>query len=369
MHHGLPDVSLRADPPDLPAGAGGDHGWGQRAVEGGVPLGGDLGHTGCQIVEAGQHLFAGAIRAAAALARPAGDPALVLVTEGTDPPDLPIGIGGDLLGRQAAILGGVPLGGNLREGGGQVVFAGLYLPAGTVGALGSAQSPGGDGCLPAVPFFTLPPDSARRAGQHIPGRQGAVLGGVPLGCHHGVHRGQVGLSRLHRLVGTQRAAAAADAGLDLCHPLVPVGAAPPDVQIAAGEYLLGCQAAVFGRVPFSSQIWENRTKICFTWDGQPPGTVWAAGLTTGAGIGWCLPAVPPAAAPPNLPLAAVGDRLRCQRSVSLLLPLAQQLPTTRFQAKSCERFAHGIPPIWTESGFCLQNNVQKNTHMLFFYIF
>lgn len=160
VHYGLPGVSFRADPPDLPIGAGGDHGWGQRAVEGGVPLGGDLGHTGCQIVEAGQHLFAGAIRAAAALARPAGNPTLVLVAEGTDPPDLPIGIGGDLLGRQAAILGGVPLGGNLREGGGQVVFAGLYLPAGTVGALGSAQSPRGDGGLPAVPFFTLPPDSA-----------------------------------------------------------------------------------------------------------------------------------------------------------------------------------------------------------------
>src|SRR5699024_1727827 len=113
----------------------------------------------------------------------------------------------------------------------------------------------------------------------------------------------------------------------------------------------------------------NRTKIRFSWDGKPPSTVWAAGLTTGAGIGRRLPAVPPAAAPPNLPLAAVGDRLRCQRSVSLLLPLAQQLLVTCFQAKSCKRFAHGIPPIWTESGFCLQNNTQKNSHMLFFYIF
>src|SRR5699024_8508176 len=43
VHYGLPGVSFRADPPDLPIGAGGDHGWGQRAVEGGMPLGGDLG--------------------------------------------------------------------------------------------------------------------------------------------------------------------------------------------------------------------------------------------------------------------------------------------------------------------------------------
>ena len=132
MDYSLPDVSLRADPPDLPMGAGADHGRRQGAVEGGVPLGGDLGHARCQVVEARQHLLAGAIRAAAALARPAGDPALVLVAEGTDPPDLPVGIGGDLPWRQGAVFGGVPLGGNLRKGGGQIVFPGQHLFAGTV---------------------------------------------------------------------------------------------------------------------------------------------------------------------------------------------------------------------------------------------
>src|SRR5699024_555463 len=121
---------------------------------------------------------------------------------------------------------------------------------------------------------------------------------------------------------------------DLCHPLMSVGAAPPDVQMAAGEYLRRGQAAVLGGVPFPRQIWKNRTEIRFAWEGQPPGTVWAAGLAAGSCIGWCLPAMHPAAAPPNLPLAAVGDRLRCQRGVLLLLPLAQQLHKTCLQAKS-----------------------------------
>ena len=160
VDNGLPDVPLAALPPDLAVGPGRDHGRRQRAVEGGVPLGRDLRDPGRQVVKPGQDLRSRAVGAAAALTRPAGNPTLVLVTEGTDPPDLSVGIGGDLLGGEAAVLGGVPLGGNLREGGGQVVFAGLYLPAGTVGALGSAQSPRGDGGLPAMSLFTQPPDSA-----------------------------------------------------------------------------------------------------------------------------------------------------------------------------------------------------------------
>ena len=61
---GAPDVALRALPPDIPAAARHDHFGRQLAVERRMPLGGNVGRGGREIVEAREHLASRAVGAA-----------------------------------------------------------------------------------------------------------------------------------------------------------------------------------------------------------------------------------------------------------------------------------------------------------------
>lgn len=103
----FPDVAQGAFPPDLFPAAGAHHLQGERAVERRVPFGGDLRFQGCKIVEARQHLFPGAVGAAAAVGA-RGDHRRVAVALFAPPPDGALAAVGDRLRRQGQIARDVP---------------------------------------------------------------------------------------------------------------------------------------------------------------------------------------------------------------------------------------------------------------------
>ena len=180
IDHRFPAVAQAALPPDLFPAAHGHILGRQAAVEGGVPLGGDGRGPGSQVVEPRQDLSPGAVGTAAAVSGPGGHQGRVVVARRAPPPDLAVGIGGDLLGRQALVSLRVPLGGDLREPAAQVVLPGQDLPPGAHGAA-AAVGPAVDLCLPGVAVGTAPPHSLPAAPGDVSGGTPAVVRRVPLG--------------------------------------------------------------------------------------------------------------------------------------------------------------------------------------------
>ena len=145
-----------------------------------MPLGGDGGGPGGQVVEPRQDLSPGTVGTAAAVSGAGGHQGRVVVARRAPPPDLAVGIGGDLLGRQALVSLRVPLGSDLREPAGQVVLPGQDLPAGAHGAA-AAVGPAVDLGLPTVALPADPPHLFPAADGEVPGRPRDVVRGVPLG--------------------------------------------------------------------------------------------------------------------------------------------------------------------------------------------
>ena len=202
----FPDVAQGAFPPDLFPAAGAHHLRGERAVERRVPFGDDLRFQGCKIVEARQHLFPGAVGAAAAVGT-RGDHRRVAVALFAPPPDLAVTGDRDLLRRQRAVLFPVPLRGKLRPLRGQIVKARQHLLSRAVGAAAPRAGPRRDGRAPAVAPFAAPPDLFLRPGQHIPRRQPAVFLRVPLLCERGIQGRKVVFPEGKLLARADRAAA------------------------------------------------------------------------------------------------------------------------------------------------------------------
>ena len=243
-------MALRTLPPHPLVAAGGDHGRGEVAVEGGVPLGGQLRVEGGQVVVPRQGPAPGAVGAAAVVAGAGGDDGLIGVPTGAQPPHLPVAVGRHLLGGVWPVEGGVPLPGDVRAEGGQVVFPGDDLLAGTHGTAGAAVGPGGYPGLPLVALFTHPPHPALGAGEHVPGGEGPVFLRVPLFGHPGKGGGQVVHPRQHRAVGAHgTAGAAVGPGGYPGLPLVALFTLPPDFAIAAIGNLLRRQGKIARGVP------------------------------------------------------------------------------------------------------------------------
>lgn len=333
IDHSLPGVALGTLPPDLPVAAGQHLRRRQRPVERGMPLGRHPGKPGLQIVEAGQYPLAGTVGAAAALGRPGRHHRLVGVAQRAAPPHFAIGIGGQLLGPQCAVFGRVPLGRDLRELGRQIVLAHQHRLPGADRTAAAARCPRRHRRLPCVALFTKPPDLPIAAGLHRVRGQGSILCRVPLGRQRREPCQKVILPGRKLPVGADGTAAAVDPGFYLGLPVVALLTAPPDLPVAARQHVRRRQRAVFFRIPLGRQRRIERLQVALPRPGPPARTVGAARLTAGAGIGRRLPDMALGTAPPDLLLAAIGDRLRRHGCVARLIPLLQQ------------RFGPGLPAI------------------------
>ena len=149
------------------------------------------------------------------------------------PPHLSAAVGGDGLRRQLVVSLPVPLGGDLRELGGQVVFAGDDHPSGAHRAT-LAVGPGGDNGLPLVAPLTPPPDFFVAPWPHVPRGKTAVLTNMPLSGQVGAEGGKIIFTGDCDLPGTVGAAGPQQGpGLDLRLPLVAPFTLPPDLFVAA----------------------------------------------------------------------------------------------------------------------------------------
>ena len=155
-HSGLPLVALFTLPPHSAPAARGQGVRGEGTVLGRVPLGGQVGVEGGQAVFPRQDLPVGAHRTAAAR-DPGFDlrpPHMALFTL---PPHCLVTAGQYILGPQAAVEGGVPLGGQVGEAGGQVAASRQRDLAGAHRAARAIPRAGCHPRLPLMAFFTEPP--------------------------------------------------------------------------------------------------------------------------------------------------------------------------------------------------------------------
>ena len=174
-----PAVPQPAPPPGHAVAVGGDLPGGEGPVSLRVPLPGQGGEEGGQVVLPRHHLLAGAHRAAGPTLGPGDNGRLPHVAFGALPPDLPPAAGHHVLGGEGPVLRGVPFPDQVGVLGGQVVVPGVNLPAGAVGAAGPFR-PGLDDGAPLVALGALPPHPAVAAAQDLVRGEVPVPRGVPL---------------------------------------------------------------------------------------------------------------------------------------------------------------------------------------------
>ena len=176
---GLILVAFVADPPDFFVTGGGDLLWGEAAVFGWVPFFGDGRILAGEVVDARNDLFAGADWAAAAVDS-GGDGCAPFVAFVAGPPDFAPGAGDDIGWGEVAVFGWVPLASELGIVGGEVVDAAqeCAIAADRTAGAGDAAFDLG---APLVAMFTLPPNEAMAAREHVGRGEVAVFGWVPFG--------------------------------------------------------------------------------------------------------------------------------------------------------------------------------------------
>lgn len=289
-----------------------------------MPFFGNLGIEGGEVVKTGQHFLSGAVRTAAAALGAAGDDGLVVMAFVAEPPNFAVAGGGDVVGGQCAVFGGVPRFGNLRVKGGEVVFPGDDFFTGTDGTT-AAVCAAGDGGLIGMSMLTKPPDFAAAAGRNVLWSEGAIFGGVPLFCQVVIEGGEVVFAGLHFFVAANGAAGAAYAAFYLGAPFMPLLAAPPDETMAAGKKGAGLEVAVFGGVPFFDQRWVEGGEVCLTGDRQMFVAIRTAGACAGACVHGGLPMMAVGAGPPNAAFAAAADGVWRQRQIARAVPLGKKI--------------------------------------------
>ena len=113
-----------------------------------------------QVVEAGEDLPARAVGAVGAVHRPGPHRRLVLVAQGTAPPHSAVAGGRTMLRGEGAVAGGMPLGGNGRKTGLQIIFL-RHDDLPRTHRAPRPPHPGRHRRLPAVPPLAAPPDLFR----------------------------------------------------------------------------------------------------------------------------------------------------------------------------------------------------------------
>ena len=173
-------VAFGTDPPDFAPTAGDNVGWGEGAVFGWMPLGGELGIEAGEIVLAGLDELIGANGTTGAV-----DTRFYLcspfVAVVTLPPHESMAAGQDIGWGEGGIFGWVPLTSEIWIGCGEVVHAGQRQSSAAIWAACAAAGAGVDGGLPVVTVGTGPPDFTFAAVADAVGGEWRVARAVPLG--------------------------------------------------------------------------------------------------------------------------------------------------------------------------------------------
>lgn len=341
---GLPDMAGGALPPDFLVAGGGDVLGCEVTVQELLPLPREGGVTAGEVIEPGQDFAPATIRTAGVAPGAAGDGGLVVMPEGTAPPDLAVGGGRHLLRREAAVLLGVPLAGDLRELAGEVVEPGQHLPPAAHGAAVAAVAAGNTG-LPLMSAGTAPPDLAAAAGGDIAWGEGAVLRGMPLSGENGVACGEVVLSGKDLLAGADGTACALHTGFDLGLPLMPLLTAPPGFVMAGGGELLRRQAAILCGMPLARKGWLGGGEVIEPCAYLPPAAHGTAAAGGRAVVHGGLPMMTLRTAPMGAELTAVAGVFRRMRQIGRGLPLLQQIHSAGAAAVSRQCLLHTITPL------------------------
>ena len=108
-------------------------------------------------------------------------------------------------------------------------------------------------------------------------------------------------------------------------PDVAVFALPPNLSPAAGEHLVGCEGAVFGWVPFGSDLWIFCGEIVESRQDFDVLAIWATAVTSCAAGDDGLIFVAFVADPPDFFIAGWGDLGWPQRAIFRRVPLTGEL--------------------------------------------
>ena len=332
-------MAVFALPPNFAPAAGEDMVGGEGRIFGWVPFGGYSRIFCGEIIEAGEHLGVGAVRAAAASLGAAGDGGLVFMAFVADPPDFFVAGGSDSLWCEGAILGWVPLGCNGWILTGEVVLARDDHFAGADWATAAVDT-GRNNCAPFVAFVADPPDFAPGAGDDVARREVAIFGWVPLAGELRIIGSEVVFAAQECAIAANWAAGAGDAAFDLGAPLVAMLTLPPDETVATGEHVGRSEVAVFCGMPLAGDIWITSGKVGLAGNGPTTVTIRAARATAAARIYSSLPAVSIRAVPPNIPFTAIAHAFWGERQVALAVPLVKQFFAACAATEIGERFAH-----------------------------
>ena len=86
---------------------------------------------------------------------------------------------------EIAVLCRMPLGGDFRIDGSQIVVSGKQFTVRTIRTTGAVTTAGNSG-IPFMPLFTLPPNLFVTVGRNIVRREIAIFGRMPLDSEHRV---------------------------------------------------------------------------------------------------------------------------------------------------------------------------------------
>lgn len=256
---------------------------------------------------------------------------------GADPPDPSVASSRHLLRRQGSVQIRMPLSGNIRMGGSEVIETGQHLPARAIGASVGSTGPIHHFCPPGMTSGTLPPDIALAPKYDLIRSQRPVLEWVPL-CRNGrILALQVVISGQRHVIGTDRTTGILpNTGLDRRLPTVALFTKPPDLFIVAGADLCRLQASIFCWMPLLCQIWMRGGKIVVARQNYPVRADRATAALQSRRQRR-LPCMAFATTPPDLSMALGADIHGRQRRVFLFIPLTEQILPALFHTIFVQR--------------------------------
>ena len=240
------------------------------------------------------------------------------------PPNLSPAAGEHLVGCEGAVFGWVPFGCDLWIFCGEIVEAWQHLNVAAIWAAAVALGAAGDDGLIFVAFVADPPDFFVAERGDLIGPQAAVFCRMPLSGDLRILAGEIIFSGNDLFAGADWTAAAVGAAGNAGLIFVAFVADPPNLAARAGRHLVGCEVAVFCRMPLAGELWILAGEIVHAADHDAIGADWTAG-TVDAGFHLRLPFVAFVAHPPDDAVGADGHILRPQVAIFCRMPLGHEV--------------------------------------------